>query len=1220
MDIKQLADEKILILDGAMGTMIQRHNLTEDDFRRGMENASASRLAGCNDLLCLTRPDVISAIHREYVDAGCDIISTNSFNANAVSMAEYGLESYVADICRAAARLAREAADGAERRKVWVAGSMGPSNVALSLPEVAGERGVDFDVMRRAYREQALALAEGGVDLLLLETMFDTLNAKAAIAGVEDAFDSLGRRLPLIISMTLTQQGRTLSGQTPEAFIAAVAHAGPLAIGLNCGFGADGMEPWLRRIQQVGCMVSLHPNAGLPDEMGDYTETPEMMAAVMRRFMEQGLVNIAGGCCGTTPAHIRAIAAAAAGLAPRRHQSPDSRIMTLAGTETLTVAEGDFLKVGERCNVAGSRKFLRLINEGATAEAIGIAAAQLDKGARVLDVNLDDGMLDAPVEMERFVIMLGQDGSTAPAPLMVDSSDMEVIRRALHHIQGRPIVNSISLKEGEEKFLSHAREIRRLGAAVVVMAFDEQGQATDFDRRVAICSRAYRLLTEKAGFHGEDIVFDPNVLTIATGMKEHDRYALDFLEAVEWIKKNLPGAKVSGGVSNLSFAFRGNNKLREAMHTVFLHHAISRGMDMAIVNPASSVDASTVEPTLREAIEDTIFMRRPDATDRLLDIAAEMKREADELKSRKAAANNQSPAPAAPTADTRSLGYLIEKGLTDGIEELLDKALEEEGSAMAVVSRRLMEAMKKVGDEFGAGRMFLPQVVRAASVMKRAIDILTPRIEAEASADNSGASDHGKFVIATVKGDVHDIGKNIVGVILKCGGFDVIDLGVMVDGERIVETLKSTDAKFLGLSGLITPSLAEMGKVVTMLQNEEMTDVTVCVGGATTSDLHTAVRLAPLFDGLVVHTRDAAQLPVIASRLADPDSYEEAAAEIDAVQRRLSEDYSLKMKNRASASSTADSQPDDKSGASQAVKAPLADGLVDMTFSPESLTSLINWRAFLHTWSLPPQIADKALRHAQGEATTRPAHAGGCSCCPHPEHVADQDDNTDDHALDEATRLIADALDMIDRLTEAGCRLWARAIVADAHREADDIRLADDEGIEVRIPTLRDAGATGLAMADFVAESDDHVGVFVVTAREILTDGRHFAPDSYREMLLQSVADRLVEAATEEMHSHVHQSQWNLQSPRGIRPAIGYPSLPDQTLVFELDKILHYSEFGIELTENGALSPSATTTGLILASPGARYFEIGELSDEAIADYARRRGMTIQRIRDILRR
>lgn len=1215
----------VKILDGAMGTMIQRYGLTEKDFGKGRE--------GCNDVLVLTRPDVISEIHQEYIRAGADIIETDSFNANAISLEEYGLQSEVGEINRAAARLARAAADEApERRKVMVAGSMGPSNVALSLPEVAGARGVDFDVMRSVYAEQAAALIEGGVDLLLLETIFDTLNAKAAIAGIEDAFDAVGKRIPLMISVTLTEQGRTLSGQNLEAFIASIRHARPWSVGMNCGFGAEQMGDWLKALQPLrreGILISLHPNAGLPDELGNYTETPETMAATMGDYIRRGLIDIAGGCCGTTPAHIAAIAMAAkeaeeskeskvasdAEVLSHDSKSPDEQSISLyAGLEPC-IQDG-FLKVGERCNVAGSRKFLRLVNEGNLAEALEIAATQIDKGAAVLDINMDDAMLDAPAEMERFVRLLGQDGRTARVPLMIDSSDMEVIRRALCHIQGRPIVNSISLKEGEEKFLANAREIRRLGAAVVVMAFDEKGQATDLQRRVEICSRAYRLLTDEVGYRGEEIIFDPNILTIATGMPEHDRYALDFLDAVEWIKKNLPGAKVSGGVSNLSFAFRGNNRLREAMHSIFIDDAIARGMDMAIVNPSIKIgDEANISSDLKEAVNDVIFMRREDATERLLEIAAKMKAEDDARKAAKAAAAGGGPAISRPTVSDKaaaaSIEDKIERGMPDGIEPLLDEALAEEGSAMGVVNNRLMTAMKRVGDEFGAGRMFLPQVVRAAGVMKRAIDHLTPHITAEAerlaAEKNSAAGADGNrsatragepFVIATVRGDVHDIGKNIVGVILKCGGFDVIDLGVMVEEEKILEALRESGAKFLGLSGLITPSLNEMQKVASMLEREGMTDVTLCVGGATTSDLHTAVKIAPLFSGLTLHTRDAAALPVVANRLADPEKAEAARSEMREEEERIRTEYANRQNIQKAArendktpfiAGSGNSAGSDGKGrghgvgcpccsspsrVSQPMPTPKEAGIRTLRISIEDAEKHLNWKPFLHTWRLAPSLIDKI---GKVKADDPDAPAG----------------------LAEAERLMRDAGRMLDILRSGeDASLTARAGVVAAHSEGDSIVIEDGKE-KIQLATPRKEGMPRLALADFIAGTDDWIGLFAVTAKEIIEKGERMIargqmPEElsgeYGKLLLHSLSDRLVEAATEEAHRIVHEDLWNLTTPQSIRPAIGYAALPDQRSVFLLDRLLNYAEIGITLTENGALAPSSTTTGLIFAAPSARYF------------------------------
>lgn len=1166
----RIADElrrRVLVLDGAMGTMIQRYGLGEADFRGARFADYLGVLKGCNDVLCLTRPDVVSEIHEAYLRAGADIIETNTFNANAVSMAEYSLVPYVREINLAGARLAREAVARHEAdtgRRAYVAGSVGPSNVSLSLIVGAEDATIDFDFVAETYREQCAALIEGGVDVILLETIFDTLNAKAAIYGLEQAMDAAGRRVPVMISVTLTESGRTLAGQTIEAVLASVEHVGPLSIGLNCGFGAEGMKPWLERLQAAPYFVSLYPNAGLPDEMGRYCATPESMAATLGEYLDRRWLNIVGGCCGTTPAHIAAIAGLAAQATPRRVPERDNHLRT-AGLEVLDADAAGFVKVGERCNVAGSRKFLRLVGEGAYADAVEIASGQIAKGAAMLDVNMDDGMLDAAAEMERFVAMLGLDASTAAVPLMIDSSDFDVIRRALRKVQGRPVVNSISLKEGEAKFLARARELRRLGAAVVVMAFDEAGQATTLERRKEIIGRAYRLLTEQAGMRGEEIIFDPNILTIATGIAEHDRYALDFLDTIVWIKQNLPGAKVSGGVSNLSFAFRGNNKLREAMHTVFLHHAIKRGMDMAIVNPSTSLDINTVDSELRAAIEDVIFCRDANAAVRLTEIADCMMAEAANATGKTAQVKGNA-------AAEPSLAEMVVAGRTDRLEQKLEEALREDGSAMAVIKGRLMEGMNRVGEAFGAGRMFLPQVVRSAGVMKQAIAWLTPYIERESAAQSADAdtSASKKMVLATVKGDVHDIGKNIVGVVLRCSGFDVIDLGVMVPADEIIAKVRETGARFVGLSGLITPSLSEMADVARRLQAEGLTDVALFVGGATTSALHTAVKIAPEFSGAVFHTRDAASLPDIASRVADEATRAQAIADNRRQQEELRRQYAEQNRKRSNAGS-----PNKAVGVSRPSPVPAVPGRSDFHVPVAELTELINWKAFMHVWHMSP---------AEQSA--------------------------------EAVRLLADAHALLAELSEAGYCVAARAVIADAHREGLDIVV---DG--VRIPTLRRESAPGHAVADFVAESDDHIGLFAVTVGPAMQHMIDSAADDYRRFLLQSLADRLVEAATEWLHRRVHAQLWGLGTrKRGPRPAIGYPSLPDQSLTHLLEPLLDYAGMGIEVTENGALRPSATTTGLMLAAHEACYFEVGPVSEAALADYARRRNLPLARIRSLLPR
>lgn len=1157
---------RIMVLDGAMGTMIQRHDLDENDFRGDLPIAEGVRVKGCNDLLSLTRPDIIERIHREYIVAGADIIETNSFNSNPISLSDYMLEDLTEAINHAAASLARRIADEeGERlgRAILVAGSMGPSNVALSIMS-DNSSDIDFDMMRNAFRRQALALMKGGVDLILLETIFDTMNAKAAIAGYEDALDEFNdlqsregietRRIRLMISVTLTEQGRTLSGQTIEAFLASIAHSRPFSIGINCGFGAKAMEPWLKHLQRVNTLISIHPNAGLPDELGCYSETPQNMAETLGRFMSRGWINIVGGCCGTTPLHIAAIAVEAkkhnARAIPEKDSIPLSRV---SGIEELTIGRpGDFIKVGERCNVAGSRKFLRLISEGKSTEGVGIAVDQVKKGAEILDINMDDGLLDAPEEMRRFVELLSADKDVSPLPLMIDSSDETVIMEALKRIQGKPIVNSISLKNGEEEFLKTAKAIRRMGGMCVVMAFDEKGQATDLERRKEICQRAYELLIEKAGFKGEEIIFDPNILTIATGMREHDRYALDFLDSITWIKKNLPGAKVSGGVSNLSFAFRGHNKIREAIHTVFLHHAIQRGMDMAIVNPSTSTHISDIDPTLRDIVEDLLFCRSDDAADRLMAIAVKIKQE-DECKKKSAHKPNSSTTEnnfaKSGSQSGISLKEMIEKGIDNNLQQTLEEEMQIMGSAMAVVSSSLMSAMQNVGDEFAEGRVFLPQVVRSASVMKKAINYLSPFIALEREDELQDKRGIGgiPFVLATVKGDVHDIGKNIVAIILKCSGFDIIDLGVMAEGEKIIEAVKTYDAKFVGLSGLITPSLTEMANVASLLEREGLKDVALFVGGATTSDLHTALKIAPLFSGVTAHTRDAAILPVVASRLADKSTRDDEIRRIENDYAELRRVYAQRKRNESP-----DFKRESLNHKSEfSMPQPIKRGIVDFEYDIEDVRDLINWREFLHVWRLHPSNAE----------------------------------NPDD----ESRRLLNDARRLLDHLGNAGVKVKGRVIVSQASGHENKIVLIE-QNVQADIDTPL-IGKRDYSMADFVAEKD-WVGAFVVTAGDVAAYGinNHFNQDDYLWILIQSLADRLAEAATEKIHNDTLSKIWGLSGRKqGIRPAIGYPSIPNQLLVFELDKILHYSDLGISLTENGALSPSSTTTGLIIANPDARY-------------------------------
>ena len=872
--IQQLIRERILVLDGAMGTMIQQYNLSEADFRGERFKEAKGQLKGNNDLLCLTRPEVIEDIHRKYLEAGADIIETNTFNATSVSMADYHVEAYCREINLAAARLARRMADeftamNPEKPR-FVAGSVGPTNKTCSMsPDVNNPafRALTFDELQEAYCEQMEALLEGGVDALLIETIFDTLNAKAAIRAAELSMEKTGRKVPLMLSVTVSDVGgRTLSGQTLDAFLASVEHADIFSIGLNCSFGARQLKPFLERLAtRAPYYISAYPNAGLPNTLGQYDQTPEEMAAEVKEYIDEGLVNIIGGCCGTTEKYIAKYQDLIRGVQPRVPVQPH-KYMWLSGLELLEVSpEINFVNVGERCNVAGSRKFLRLINEKKYEEALSIARKQVEDGALILDVNMDDGLLDAAEEMTTFLNLVASEPEIARVPLMIDSSKWEVIRAGLKCVQGKCIVNSISLKEGEEVFVAHAREVKELGAAVIVMAFDEKGQADTFSRKIEVCERAYRILVDKVGFNPHDIIFDPNVLAVATGIEEHNNYAVDFIQATGWIRKHLPGAHVSGGVSNLSFSFRGNNYIREAMHAVFLYHAIQQGMDMGIVNPATSVLYTDIPQDILERIEDVVLNRRPDAAERLIETAEQLKREKEGMASQEG--HEAQLLWRKDTTVEERLQYALVKGLSDYLEDDLQEALSRYPNAVSIIEGPLMAGMNHVGDLFGSGKMFLPQVVKTARTMKKAVAILQPYIEAE---KEEGARSAGKVLVATVKGDVHDIGKNIVSVVMACNNYEIIDLGVMVPAETIVETAIREKVDIVGLSGLITPSLEEMVHVVTELQRAGV-DVPVMIGGATTSKLHTALKIAPVYHAPVVYMKDASQNALVAAKLLNPE-------------------------------------------------------------------------------------------------------------------------------------------------------------------------------------------------------------------------------------------------------------------------------------------------------------------------------------------------------------
>ncbi|MDY3893200.1 MAG: methionine synthase [Candidatus Cryptobacteroides sp.] len=1161
MYIREIIKDRILVLDGAMGTVIQSLATTD----------------GNNDHLVLTRPDLISSIHRRYLEAGADIIETDSFNAQRLSQKEYGLESQIRELNLAAARLARAEADRMTAltpgKPRFVAGSIGPTGKTASIsPDVEDPayRDVDFDLLESVYEEQMMALLEGGVDLFLIETIFDTINAKAALTAAAQSCAKAGREVPVMLSVSVADlSGRILSGQTIEAFLASVIPFKPFSIGMNCSFGAEKMLPMLESLAAIApCYTSAHPNAGMPDALGKYDQDPATMARAVRPFVEKRLVNILGGCCGTTPEHIAAIAQVVEGACPR--EIPSEQTPWLSGIDAFW-NRGMFINVGERCNVAGSRKFLRLIKEKNWREALEIAAAQVRDGAMVLDVNMDDAMLDARAEMKHFLNLMASDPEISRVPVMVDSSRFEVLETALKCLQGKSIVNSLSLKEGEEVFLKRAAKVKELGAALIVMAFDEQGQADTYSRRIEICERAYRLLTQRLDFNPDDIIFDPNVLAVATGMHEHDAYALDFINATAWIKRNLPGAKVSGGLSNLSFAFRGNNWIREAMHAVFLYHAIAAGMDMAIVNPSSSVQYGDIPEELREKIEDVILNRRPDASERLVEAAGQMQKiekpEEKPLEDRSVV----------PLKDR--LVMALRKGDETFLQADLDEALKVYASAQEIIQGPLMEGMTAVGDLFAKGQMFLPQVVKTARTMKRAVDILKPFI---GNADST-VPPVGKYLLATVKGDVHDIGKNIVGVVLACNNFKVIDLGVMTPAERIVEVAQAENVDFIGLSGLITPSLEEMCNVATKLREAGISKP-LFVGGATTSDVHTAVKIAPLYDGPVFHVRDAAQNPVLASRLMT-DEREAMIAQLRESQELIRREYAARTASELSgrvtenaASSEGQSKTLAPATASKLKIAPQPRppylGIKTLDDIPvEAIIPYINWIAFRNLWKVKEGSSEE-------EAVRRDAEA-------------------------------------MLKTFKGKYRMRAQVAFYNARPEGDSIVFEHPSSCpccagETRtvLPAKRQsepcADGRRLSLADFLAPEGDYVGVFALTVcPEFVSDLQVVKEqgDDYQSIMMQGLGDRLAEAASEYLHEKVRKQIWayspeenlSLQQMlsaryQGIRPAVGYPSLPDIRLMFTVQRLLDLPKLGISLTENGAMFPQASVCGLYIASPQSRYF------------------------------
>ena len=1196
---------RVLVLDGAMGTMIQTRALSEADFRGEAFAAHTCNLTGCNDVLSLTAPHVIRDIHRAYLEAGADIICANTFSSNSLSLAEYGLDAHVGEINRAAVKVAREAieeyrADHPESPK-WIAASIGPTNKSLSMASSLGDDDpLTWDRLTDAYRRQIAVLIDAGVDALLFETCFDTLNTKSAIYAAIQAMKAAGRRIPIMISATLTENGRTLAGQTLMAFVASVAHAQPLSIGLNCGFGADQLIPYIKMLDTVPCAVSFYPNAGLPNESGGYDETPEKMAEAISPLLSARLLNIIGGCCGTTPEHIRALASLAASASPRPIPDADDH-MRLAGLQLTDIPAdgGDFVKIGERCNVAGSRKFLRLIKEDKLDEAIDIARSQINAGAAVIDVNVDDAMLDAPREMGRFLELLAADSVTSTVPVMIDSSNWDAIAEGMKHLRGRGIVNSISLKEGEDAFLHHAREIRDMGCAVVVMAMDETGQADTYGRKMEVVRRQYDLLINKAGLQPCDIIFDPNVLAVATGIEAHNDFGRAFIEASKSIKAEMPGVHVSGGISNLSFSFRGNNTVREAMHTRFI--TLAEGLDMGIVNPSAMKTADDFDSRLIETVDHVLLNDSPHAVDTLVEIAADILASTAAAKSPAAAPK----ASAAPKTASEQIADMIVRGRHDGIETLLQSEITAGKSAMEIVDGSLMSGMNEVGRLFADGRIFLPQVVKSAGAMKEAVKWLTPYIEqASASGISDQSSDAPRVVLATVKGDVHDIGKNIVAIILRCNGFRVDDLGVMVPAETILAHARDFKADMIGLSGLITPSLHEMQAFAALMEREGL-QIPLFVGGAATSAIHTAVRIAPGYSGQVFHTVDAAQLPVVARQWLNPATRQEAIRSLQDQQARLRASHatpSATLLTLDKANSLRHKAPTDGS-----LSSPLPVGVADHHFPISEVRGYINWRAFLIAWGLDASLASMT-------------DIKGCDHCRAQWLASLPEDKRMKGA--EAMQLIKEANRLLDSLTESipqGIRVRT-ATYAAASRGNDIIIYKDNE--EVVFPTLRQQTDAGnqprLALADFIAEAPDgaacppdRLTFFTCTAGTDIQDrieSRRASGDEFSAMLHQSIADRLAEAATEMLHQRISRG-------RGIRPAIGYQSMPDQSLIFEADKLLDYKSLGISYTENGALYPQATTTGFFIIRDEARYFSVGEITREQFDDYARRRGLPTDSMR-----
>lgn len=1210
---------RIMVIDGAMGTAIQRDRPDEAGYRGERFKDWPNPVQGNNDLLNLTQPQIIEDIHREYLEAGADILETNTFNANAVSLSDYGMEELSYELNYAGAALARAACDeySTADQPRYVAGALGPTTRTASIsPDVndPGARNVSYDQLAAAYLEAANGLVDGGSDIIIVETIFDTLNAKAAVFAIETLFEQRGRRWPVIISGTITDaSGRTLSGQITEAFWNSIRHAKPIAVGLNCALGAPEMRPYIAEMSRIAdTFVSCYPNAGLPNAFGEYDESPKRQAGYVAEFAEAGLVNIVGGCCGTAPAHIAEIAKVVDGVPPRAlpEISENQAATRLAGLEPLNITEDSlFVNIGERTNITGSARFRNLIKAEDYDTALSVALQQVEVGAQVIDINMDEGMIDGVAAMDRFTKLIAAEPDISRVPVMIDSSKWEVIEAGLKNVQGKPIVNSISMKEGEEKFIREAQLCRKYGAAVVVMAFDEQGQADNLERRIQICGRAYRILTEEVGFPAEDIIFDPNCFALATGIEEHATYGIDFIEACAWIKENLPGVHISGGISNVSFSFRGNNPVREAIHAVFLYHAIKAGLDMGIVNAGALVPYDSIDPELRDRIEDVVLNRREDAAERLLEIAERFNTKNSGEGDDRAAAEWRS----LPVREriTHALVKGIDAHVDDDTEELRAEIAAAGGRPIEVIEGPLMDGMNVVGDLFGAGKMFLPQVVKSARVMKKAVAYLLPFIEAEKEQNGTTASKdtNGTIIMATVKGDVHDIGKNIVGVVLQCNNFEVIDLGVMVPAQKILDAARDHNADIIGLSGLITPSLDEMVNFAVEMEREGL-EIPLLIGGATTSRAHTAVKVAPRRSGPVVWVKDASRsVPVAAALLDDkqrPALLEATQKDYAALRERHAQKNERPMLTLEKA--RANRTPIEWDGYTPPVP---AQGVGIRDFHDYDLAELreyIDWQPFFNAWEMKGRFPDILNNPASGEA---------------------------------ARKLYDDAQEMLDTLIK---EKWLRAngVIGffPANAVGDDIEVYTDETRTEVLTTLRNLrqqgehrdGVPNRSLGDFIAPRDtgapDYIGAFAVTAglgsQDKIMEFKA-ALDDYSAILLESLADRLAEAFAERMHQRVREEFWGYQPDEdldneeligekyvGIRPAPGYPACPEHTEKVTLFQLLDVQErTGIELTDSMAMWPGAAVSGWYFSHPQSQYFVVGRMAQDQVADYARRKGWTL---------